>query len=1296
MKTMYSLRVVIYLAFLWLFLPGALPAIAQSTPATLQPAQLQADAQNIRLVSQTGGRIQAFFVVGARLYLGEGLRLTVLDVSDPSQPIVLGKSAFLPAAIRDLVVVGETAYIADDDGGLRILDISNPALPLEVGDYPADSIEKVTVAGDLAFLAAGYSDGGGELRIINIQNPAAPVLLGTYFSPADIGDVAVVGTLAYFNDTTGLRILDIHDPTTPTEINFYPVTGGLQSFQVAGDQAFLAAGANGLRILDLNDPAHPQEIGAYDSPGTAVAVDVFGSEAYLADGPGGLQILNVNQPTDPTVQGVYTSTADITSVSAVGKQAYALDNLNRVLFVNATNAAQPLLAGNYAAPPFAEALYVDNFFGQYAYVANGSGLSVVKLDGASGPMTVGQAATSSTVYGITGDNNYSYLAAYDSGLRIMDVHDPANPHQVGFLDTPGSALDVLLRGGDVYVADDEGGLRIINVRDPANPVETGFFDVYTNFCCAVRGVSVAGDFNNTYAYLADGDLRIVDVTNPVSPQQVGFLPTPGSSLAIAVAGDYAYLVEEDHFLRVINISNPTAPVQVAALRYQQSGLVTFDDDIVVSGNEAYISDGSGVVRVFNITNPASPSEIAYYDTKQYINQLYVIDKTIYLAGGINGLMTMHYPACYKLIAYHTGKGADPLLNPDNSPGCPTSQFVPQAFVTLSANPAPDWRVGRWLGTDNDNSPLTTNKLTMPAADYTVQANYVTPCYHLGLTQNGSGSAPTATPTNSATCPPGQYSAGEALSLHASPASGWRITQWTGAADATSTAPENTLIMPANLYTVSVLYASIPVTVTGDAYEEDNRCTQARLLTPDGVGQDHSFHRPGDEDWLRVATTTGGHYRIEVNVPGDSPADVNLELYNECTGALVNNFAASFSPGVRLDITRTTGAPFYLRLSNMDTKVGSNSFTYQVSVRNIPNPSITENNNQALILVGGSFSNPDRLQKNIDYVTDAVYAYFRLNGYDGADITYLSNSPSVVNRTGDATRAALQAAITIWARQRLTSGGQLTLYLMDHGDQGKFYLNNAQGQVLNPQQLDGWLDELETAIPELKVTVIIEACYSGSFIEGDQSISKDEPGRLVLTSTTDNFLAYASANGAYFSDFMLASLQQGYSLPNSFKATYGSVRELSALLQEPWLDGNGNGIPNELADIALATQRSGSTNAQGWAPYIVSAQPPKITNRRGVLQAVVRDDKKVHRVWAVIKPPSYHPPQQSSELVPESLTTIVLTAQGNDTFAATYPGFDEVGNYQVTLYAEDEENLVALPKVIEVAAGNRLFLPVIRR
>jgi hypothetical protein len=578
----------------------------------------------------------------------------------------------------------------------------------------------------------------------------------------------------------------------------------------------------------------------------------------------------------------------------------------------------------------------------------------------------------------------------------------------------------------------------------------------------------------------------------------------------------------------------------------------------------------------------------------------------------------------------------------------------------------------------------------------VIVNYITPCYPLILQHSGSGSDPVSTPANSPTCPAGQFAAGEPVNLHASPASGWRISQWSGAVE-NSTSTDNRLVMPAGQQTISVTYTVIPTAADGDAYEEDNTCAQAHTLNSDGVDQTHTFHRAGDEDWLFFAAVAQTRYRIAVNIPSGSPADVELEVYRECAGALVSKFAQSFSPGVRLDITPTATAPIYLRLRNVEATVGSANVTYQVAVRPFNQVRAATNENRAVIVVGGSFNNPDRLQKNINHVTDAVYNYFRAAGYGAADITYLSSDPSLTNRTGPATVAALQNAITVWANQRLTVGGQLTLYLMDHGDADKFYLDNANSQVLTPQQLDSWLDQLEAAIPELKLTVIIEACHSGSFINGEQSISKDEPGRLVLTSTNEQLLAYASTGGAYFSDFMVATWQQGYSLHSGFKASYAAVRELSNFLQEPWLDGNGNGVPNEPADITLASQRNTDSDSQGWAPYIVSAQgPTTIRNQRGVLQATVRDDKQVRRVWAVIKSPSYRPPEQSSELVPETLPTIVLTAQGNESFAAEYPGFDQLGVYRIALYAEDDENHVALPKIIEVVTGSQLFLPLVGR
>ena len=76
-----------------------------------------------------------------------------------------------------MTVVDERAYIADQEAGLRIVDVSDPAAPVELGFLLMPfNAENVTVDGTKAYV----SDGPGGLRIIDVSNPAAPVELGSF------------------------------------------------------------------------------------------------------------------------------------------------------------------------------------------------------------------------------------------------------------------------------------------------------------------------------------------------------------------------------------------------------------------------------------------------------------------------------------------------------------------------------------------------------------------------------------------------------------------------------------------------------------------------------------------------------------------------------------------------------------------------------------------------------------------------------------------------------------------------------------------------------------------------------------------------------------------------------------------------------------------------------------------------------------------------------------------------------------------------------------------------------------
>ncbi len=481
---------------------------------------------------------------------------------------------------------------------------------------------------------------------------------------------------------------------------------------------------------------------------------------------------------------------------------------------------------------------------------------------------------------------------------------------------------------------------------------------------------------------------------------------------------------------------------------------------------------------------------------------------------------------------------------------------------------------------------------------------------------------------------------------------------------------------------------------GDGYEGDNTCAVARGIPTNATAQEHTFHTAADQDWVRFSASAGTSYRIEVNVPTGSSADVDLELYRNCEQLPDPPQNPSFSPNVRVDFTPPQSGDIFLRLVNHDQAVAGAQVAYQLSVRAL-DATVPD---RALIILAGRLRLSDPLQGNIHNITQAVYQLFQSNQYDRDHIQYLATDSALKGYTGAATSANLKAAITTWAAERLGTKGVLTLYLVDHGKPGLLFLDEVNGQRITPADLDAWLTELEGKVTDLKVNVIIEACEAGSFIQGNAAtISK--PNRLIITSTNADNDAKASKQGAYFSDHFLTGLAQGFNLYTSFFEARRIANQIY-VFQEAWVEGDGDGRPNELEDAAVAASRGFNypgTLDDPWPPHIFSVTPPTaIANFTGEVRADVRDDVKVSLVWGVVYPPDYTPPPADQELQPEVLPTFLLSDQGDNQFAGQYTGFTQAGVYRIILHAEDNDGLKARPLVIEVNAGSQVFLPIIKR
>ena len=104
-------------------------------------------SQNLELIGQLGGPTYAVAVQGDYAYLGIGPRLVVLDVSDRTQPTLIGQSGLLTDFVQDIVLEETYAYIAAGGAGLKIFDISDKAAPRETGSFETQGFAYGVVSG---------------------------------------------------------------------------------------------------------------------------------------------------------------------------------------------------------------------------------------------------------------------------------------------------------------------------------------------------------------------------------------------------------------------------------------------------------------------------------------------------------------------------------------------------------------------------------------------------------------------------------------------------------------------------------------------------------------------------------------------------------------------------------------------------------------------------------------------------------------------------------------------------------------------------------------------------------------------------------------------------------------------------------------------------------------------------------------------------------------------------------------------------------------------------------------------
>ena len=131
-----------------------------------------------------------------------------------------------------------------------------------------------------------------------------------------------------------------------------------------------------------------------------------------------------------------------------------------------------------------------------------------------------------------------------------------------------------------------------------------------------------------------------------------------------------------------------------------------------------------------------------------------------------------------------------------------------------------------------------------------------------------------------------------------------------------------------------------------------------------------------------------------------------------------------------------------------------------------------------------------------------------------------------------------------------------MYMVGHGDETKGYMNFSHEDGVSGWELNQWIADFsvkfeEQFSEEAKILVVVDACYSGSFIT-DSFMSISAANRIILTSTPDDEKLKGLYNWFGYSFFN--QLEKGESVLNAFVEA-SSIPDV--IIGEPWLDDNGD-------------------------------------------------------------------------------------------------------------------------------------------
>ena len=458
------------------------------------------------------GKTKDMVKVGTTLYSIGTSGLTITDVSDHNNPVVLGNVPDLGGAIRQIVMLGDGkhVFISSRQNGCYVVNVEDPTAPKVVSRY--DSVEMATgvaAYGNYVYIA-NRQYGVEIVDITDVNNPVqcAIVRCGTVQSCEVVDGILYAGC---WNERA-IPMFDVTQPSEPVYLGTANLTGkgdGVSVIKIDGKTYLFAATGqnplgvtenvsttkteenllsdlnlgmgNGIDIFDVSDPANPQWLSTtkidgryYHADNDFWHVEIAEEDgkyyAYFLNTYNGVYIFDVTDPQAPIRLGHIVVTSDTLTKQYYDGRAnifpYDQDVQRQspiagiavddgVLYMASAHTDLHIYDGEELAKYLfkteekSEAVEIEKDNSTF-YQFDGSA-----LEGFASLDTVGQA------YTVAHYNGNYYVAAGKKGVLVVDE----DLNVLAAFGTQDLTIDVQIYEGMMYCAESGGGLAAYKLSE---------------------------------------------------------------------------------------------------------------------------------------------------------------------------------------------------------------------------------------------------------------------------------------------------------------------------------------------------------------------------------------------------------------------------------------------------------------------------------------------------------------------------------------------------------------------------------------------------------------------------------------------------------------------------------------------------------------------------------------------------------------------------------------------------------------------------------------------------------------